>query len=377
MNEVLLELRGLSRSFGDRVAVGPLDLAIHRGELFCLVGASGCGKSTLLRLLAGLEPPDAGRILFEGRDITDAPPHLRPLNLMFQSYALFPHLSVRNNIAFGLRQARLAPAEIAQRVEAMLALLHLEDCADRHPRQISGGQRQRVALARALARRPPLLLLDEPLGALDRKLREATREELRRLQAELGTTFVLVTHDQEEALSLATRMAVMSAGHLLQIGTPHEIYTRPARREVAEFLGRVNLIEAVVDRCTEEQLDCSAAGGLALRAHSPAALVPGESLHLALRPESIRLSPSDSSLNSNPHLDHGPDRDPDPRPNHDRGVVTGISYLGNHSLLAITGRSHRRWLVQVGNDRATQNLPAVGDDVGLSWDTEAMVVLGA
>jgi len=369
MSEVLLELRGLSRSFDDRVAVAPLDLVIHRGELFCLLGASGCGKSTLLRLLAGLEPPDDGRILFEGRDITDDAPHLRPLNLMFQSYALFPHLNVRNNIAFGLRQARLAPAEIAHRVEAMLALLRLEDCAERYPRQISGGQRQRVALARALARRPPLLLLDEPLGALDRKLREATREELRRLQAELGTTFIMVTHDQEEALSLATRMAVMSAGHLLQVGTPAEIYTRPAKREVAEFLGRVNLIEAVVDSCNDGQLQGSAADGLTLRARARVAQTPGSSLCFALRPESIRLGP--------PNLGHNTDHAHWRAYNHDSGVVTGISYLGNHSLLAINSRTHRRWLVQIGTGPDTMNLPAVGDEVGLSWDAEALVVLGA
>lgn len=365
MREVLLELQGLSKRFADRVAVAPLDLVIRQGELFCLLGASGCGKSTLLRLLAGLEPPDDGRILFEGRDITNDAPHLRPLNLMFQSYALFPHLDVHENIAFGLRQARLAPAEIARRVAEMLALLHLEDCAKRYPRQISGGQRQRVALARALARRPPLLLLDEPLGALDRKLREATREELRRLQAELGTTFILVTHDQEEALSLATRMAVMSAGHLLQVGTPHEIYTRPAKREVAEFLGRVNLIEAVVDSCIEGQSQCSAANGLTLRALLPAAQAPGELVCFALRPESIRLD--------HPKLDDNTGH----VPNHDTGVVAGISYLGNHSLLAIDSGTHRRWLVQIGTGPDTMKLPAVGDAVGLSWDAKALVVLGA
>lgn len=365
MSVPLLELRGVSKHFAGHMGVAPLDLAIARGELFCLLGASGCGKSTLLRVLAGFEAPDSGRILFEGRDITEDPPHLRPLNMMFQSYALFPHLRVRDNIAFGLKQARLARAEINRQVDGMLSLLHLEDCATRYPRQISGGQRQRVALARALARRPPLLLLDEPLGALDRKLRENTREELRRLQAELGTTFILVTHDQEEALSLATRMAVMSQGRLLQVGSPYEIYARPVRREVAEFLGRVNLIDAMVDSCDQGRVHCSAVDALALLACSPDSHTRGATLSLALRPEQIQLGPPDAP-------DQAPNHD---APNHDSGTVTGVSYLGHVSVLEVRAGSGRIWRVQVGGSSAQDGMPSIGDRVGLSWAPEALVVL--
>lgn len=366
MSDPLLELRGISKHFAGHVAVAPLDLSIARGELFCLLGASGCGKSTLLRVLAGFEAPDTGRILFEGRDITEDPPHLRPLNMMFQSYALFPHLRVRDNIAFGLKQARLAREEINRQVAGMLSLLQLEDCADRYPRQISGGQRQRVALARALARRPPLLLLDEPLGALDRKLRENTREELRRLQAELGTTFILVTHDQEEALSLATRMAVMSQGRLLQVGRPHEIYARPTRREVAEFLGRVNLIDTVVDRCDQRHVHCSTADTLTLFACSSKSHARGAALCLALRPEQIRLGPPGTPDDARNHA-----------PNHDSGTVTGVSYLGHLSVLEVRTGSGRVWRVQVSDSATAGRMPAAGDRVGLSWDADALVVLDA
>jgi putrescine transport system ATP-binding protein len=240
----IVEVRTLTKRFGPVTAVDSVDLEIVRGELFCLLGGSGCGKTTLLRMLAGFEVPDAGRILIDGQDMTSVPPHLRPVNMMFQSYALFPHMTVAANVAYGLQREGLPRAEIGRRVGEALALVRMEELGARKPSQLSGGQRQRVALARALVKRPKLLLLDEPLAALDRKLREGTRFELVRLQEQLGLTFVVVTHDQEEAMSMASRLAVMHAGRILQIGTPHELYERPASRFVADFIGIANILDA-------------------------------------------------------------------------------------------------------------------------------------
>lgn len=236
----IVRFEGVTKRFGDHTAVDGITLAIREGEFFALLGPSGCGKTTLMRLLAGFETPDEGRILLDGQDIAGLPPHRRPVHMMFQSYALFPHLTVAGNIAYGLRG--LPKAEAADRVAEMLALVKLERLAARKPHQLSGGQQQRVALARALAPRPRILLLDEPLGALDRKLREETQGELVALQRRLGLTFVVVTHDQDEALAMADRLAVMQAGHVAQIGAPREVYERPATRAVAEFLGEVNVL---------------------------------------------------------------------------------------------------------------------------------------
>src|SRR5471030_3180603 len=243
MAKPIVQIERATKRFGEIMAVDGVDLEIVRGELFALLGGSGCGKTTLLRLLAGFEVPDAGRILIDGQDMTGVPPHLRPVNMMFQSYALFPHMSVSGNIGYGLRREGLAKSEIRKRVGEVLALVKLGGLGDRKPSQLSGGQRQRVALARALVKRPKLLLLDEPLAALDRKLREGTRFELVRLQEELGLTFVVVTHDQEEAMSMATRLAVMNAGRIVQIGTPHDLYEQPASRFVADFIGIANIID--------------------------------------------------------------------------------------------------------------------------------------
>jgi putrescine transport system ATP-binding protein len=242
----LVRFQGVTKRFGDQTAVNDVSLDIYPGEFFALLGPSGCGKTTLMRMLAGFETPNAGTVTLAGQDLAGIPPHQRPVNMMFQSYALFPHLTVEQNIAFGLKQEGLPKGEIAARVVEMLELVKLKPFARRKPDQLSGGQKQRVALARAVARKPQMLLLDEPLGALDKKLREETQFELMDLQVELGMTFLIVTHDQEEAMVMADRIAVMREGEIAQIGRPEEVYETPASRYVAEFLGDVNLFEARV-----------------------------------------------------------------------------------------------------------------------------------
>src|SRR6202163_4722581 len=243
----LLRIEAVAKKFGVLRAVDRLSLDIRAGEFFALLGPSGCGKTTLLRMLAGLETPDEGRILLNGRDIAQVLPHRRPVNMMFQNYALFPHLNVRDNIAFGLKRAGMSASDIGTRVAEMVTLVKLEGLEKRKPDQLSGGQKQRVALARSLARRPRVLLLDEPLAALDKKLRESTQLELMELQRRLGMTFVIVTHDQEEAMTVADRIGVMDSGRLEQVATPRELYEAPASRWVAEFVGDINLFEGQIE----------------------------------------------------------------------------------------------------------------------------------
>ena len=313
----LLRIEGVVKKFGNVRAVDGVSLDIAAGEFFALLGPSGCGKSTLLRMLAGFETPDEGRILLNGKDIAHVLPHERPLNMMFQNYALFPHLSVRDNIAFGLRRAAMARSDIAVRVAEMVALVRLEGLEKRKPDQLSGGQRQRVALARSLARRPQVLLLDEPLAALDKKLRESTQLELMELQRRLGMTFVIVTHDQEEAMTVAGRIGVMDAGRLDQVAPPRELYEAPISRWIAEFIGDVNLFDGQVESRDQNHLTVATRDAGPLVVAEPRQGVAKAVVSVAIRPEKVRLS-------------RAPESDAkDTRPiNRLEGVVTDISYLG-------------------------------------------------
>jgi putrescine transport system ATP-binding protein len=288
--EPLLRIEGVAKTFGTFRAVDGVSLDIKAGEFFALLGPSGCGKTTLLRMLAGFEAPDEGRILLGGKDIAQALPHERPINMMFQNYALFPHLTVRDNIAFGLKRAGMARAEIATRVAEMVALVKLEGLEKRKPDQLSGGQRQRVALARALARRPQLLLLDEPLAALDKKLRENTQGELMELQRRLGMTFIIVTHDQEEAMTMASRIGVMRDGKLAQVASPRELYEAPHSRWIAEFVGDVNLFDGEFKLRDGHRLVIATQGAGTLVVAEPRERVGESHLSVAIRPEKVKLS---------------------------------------------------------------------------------------
>ncbi len=314
----LLRIEGVAKSFGNFRAVDQLSLDIRAGEFFALLGPSGCGKTTLLRMLAGFETPDEGRILLGGSDIAQVLPHERPVNMMFQNYALFPHLSVRDNIAFGLKRAGMARADIATRVAEMVALVKLEGLEKRKPDQLSGGQRQRVALARSLARRPQVLLLDEPLAALDKKLRESTQGELMELQRRLGMTFIIVTHDQEEAMTMAGRIGVMDAGRLVQVATPRNLYEAPASRWIAEFVGDINLFSGQVAARENGRLTVSTAeaGTLAVSELWPP--VTKQAVSVAIRPEKVKLS------RRAPASDEGGSH----AINRLEGVVSDVNYLG-------------------------------------------------
>jgi putrescine transport system ATP-binding protein len=354
-----VRIEGVAKRFGATTAVDDVSLSIERGAFFALLGPSGCGKTTLLRMLAGFEQPDRGRILIDGADVAGVPPYARPTNMMFQSYALFPHMTVAENVGFGLRQERLPRATIETRVAAMLDLVQLRHLSARKPQQLSGGERQRVALARALAKEPKLLLLDEPLAALDRKLREETRLELVRIQHRVGITFLVVTHDQEEAMGMASRMAVMSRGRVVQVGTPADIYERPSGRFVADFIGGVNLFEGRVAEVRGDQasVDCPELGQrLAVTGNGVAI---GAAVAIAVRPERLALSAVPSALaNSLP------------------GTISEVSYRGEASSVNVTlanGRLLRVTLPNTGRSGAPHL--AAGATVWLGWAADDGVLL--
>ncbi len=316
----LLQVDAVVKRFGGFAAVNRLSLDIKAGEFFALLGPSGCGKTTLLRMLGGFETPDGGRILLDGQDISGVPPHRRPVNMMFQNYALFPHLSVRDNIAFGLKRARLPRAEIDARVAEMVALVSLEGMEKRKPEQLSGGQRQRVALARALARRPRLLLLDEPLAALDKKLRENTQAELIRLQRQIGMTFIIVTHDQEEAMMMADRIGVMKAGRLQQVATPRQLYEAPNSRWIAEFVGGINIIDGEVESRDAGRMTVATQAAGRVTAAAPSQALTTDQVCVAIRPEKVRLSRGEATPEAHAAAI-----------NRLEGVIAGISYLGGQT----------------------------------------------
>src|SRR5260370_22119723 len=314
----LLRIEVVSKRFGEFLAVNQLSLEVYQGEFFALLGPSGCGKTTLLRLIAGFEQPESGRILLDGLDLAPVPPHRRPVNMMFQSYALFPHLTVEGNVAFGLKQEGLPKSEIAARVADMLALVKLESFGRRKPHELSGGQRQRVALARSLVKRPRVLLLDEPMAALDKKLRGETQFELMDLQRRLGLTFVIVTHDQSEAMTVADRIAVMDRGRLIQVAPPAEIYERPNSRWVADFIGSVNLFEGRVGN-DEGTIEGTALGRL--RAAGKINAEPGATVWMAVRPEKVRLTRYEVGRHEQAVAENGI-----------AATVVDIGYLGDLSL---------------------------------------------
>jgi putrescine transport system ATP-binding protein len=321
----LLRIEAVVKNFGSFRAVDRLSLDIRAGEFFALLGPSGCGKTTLLRMLAGFETLDEGRILLSGQDIAQVLPHERPVNMMFQNYALFPHLSVRDNIAFGLRRAKMPRVEIAKRVEEMVALVKLEGMEKRKPDQLSGGQRQRVALARSLARRPKVLLLDEPLAALDKKLREATQRELMELQCRLGMTFIIVTHDQEEAMTMASRIGVMDAGRLDQVASPRELYEAPSSRWIAEFVGDVNLFDGQVETRELRRLTIATRDAGHIVAAEPRQGVTKTIVSVAIRPEKVKLSRRGPASGAD-HV-HSLNRL--------EGVVCDVSYLGGLTIYKV------------------------------------------
>lgn len=356
----LIRFKGVSKRFGTFTAIDDIDLDIFEQEFFALLGPSGCGKTTLMRMLAGFEAPSEGTILLEGKDIAAVPPNKRATNMMFQSYALFPHLNVFDNIAFGLRRDRLPADQVKARTDEMIALVQLGPFASRKPHQISGGQRQRVALARALAKAPKLLLLDEPLGALDKKLRQDTQFELMDIQEKTGTTFVIVTHDQEEAMTVASRVAVMDHGKLIQVATPDAIYETPNSTYVADFIGDVNIIEG---RGTPGDGQVSIAWAEAqpdLIGKTDLKPAPGARVFLAIRPEKVAISA---------------DRPAD-RANVVQGKVLDIAYLGNISTYHVELPGGQIIKAQTANtDRITRRDFTWDDQVWLSWTDTAGVVL--
>lgn len=362
--EPMVRVRGVTKKFGEIVAVNNVDLDIYKGELFCLLGGSGCGKTTLLRMLAGFESPTSGTILIDGADMSTVPPYERPTNMMFQSYALFPHMTVENNIAFGLKQDKLPGDEIDHKVHEILKLVELQDFKKRKPQQLSGGQRQRVALARALVKEPKLLLLDEPLGALDKKLREQTQFELANIQEQVGITFVVVTHDQEEAMTLSSRIAVMDAGKLAQIGTPTEIYEFPESRFVADFIGSANILEGKVTEDSRDHVRVQTDLGEVYIDHGQS-VKKGSRVWIAIRPEKIKLSKTAPRKGKS-------------AANRAEGKVDDIGYLGNTSIYKIRLKDGLIVDVTAPNQvrpRSRTHQIMWEDTVYLTWDPSSAMLL--
>ena len=361
--EPFIKIRNVTKKFGEFTAVDNIDLDIYKGELFSLLGGSGCGKTTLLRMLAGFEPPSSGTIYIDGVDMTDVPPYARPINMMFQSYALFPHMTVEQNVAYGLKRDKIPKDEITRRVDEILSMVELSDFIKRKPHQLSGGQRQRVALARALVKRPKVLLLDEPLGALDKRLREQTQFELINIQDQLGVTFVVVTHDQEEAMTLSTRMAMMDAGKFQQIGTPAEVYEYPESRLVANFIGSANMFEGRVSQSGPDHvIVASKALGVEFNTEHTNSIIEGTKVWIAVRPEKITLSkmPLDAITNQL------------------KGVVVDIGYNGKTSTYRIRISNDQIIEVSVPSQKrpkGDRQLIDWDEEIYLNWDQSNAVVL--
>jgi spermidine/putrescine transport system ATP-binding protein len=353
-----VSLRGVTKRFGEFTAVDAIDLDIHEGEFFTLLGPSGCGKTTTLRMIAGFEEPNAGEILVGGNDVAGLPAHKRPTNTVFQSYALFPHLSVKDNVAYGLKRKKVDKAEIDERVSAELERVGLANEANRKPNQLSGGQQQRVALARAVVNLPKVLLLDEPLGALDLKLRKGLQLELKRIQQEIGITFVYVTHDQEEALTMSDRIAVMNRGIVEQVAIPVEVYERPETTFVAGFIGVSNLMPGVVRALTGDQAEVELEAGVTVSADANG-LATGERCHAVVRPEKLDVHPKGqaSGLNNAQSVD---------------GIVASSVYLGTATQLVVELKGGARMTVLCPNtdESERQSLPGAGADVSLAWTPE-------
>lgn len=357
----ILEIKKLNKTFEAFKAVDDVDLTLYEGEIFALLGSSGCGKSTLLRMLAGFEKPSSGSILLDGKEIIGVPPYKRPVNMMFQSYALFPYMTVKQNIAFGLKQDKIPKAELEERVEKMLKLVHMENYVDRKPYQLSGGQKQRVALARSLAKEPRVLLLDEPMGALDKKLREQMRLELVDIINAVGVTCLMVTHDQEEAMTMADRIAIMDRGEFIQIGGPREIYENPNCRFCAEFIGSVNIFDCTLLSSNKQHSLIKANDfNNNIELEHDIDLADGMPLTIAIRPEKIYISKEDPQQDTNIC----------------EGVVENIAYLGDISIYYVRLLSGRLISATLPNvDRFKQGLPTWDDKVYLSWDPESCIAL--
>lgn len=359
-----IKIQSVSKHFGPFIAVDNVDLEIYKGELFSLLGGSGCGKTTLLRMLAGFETPTSGTIYIDGVDMTKVPPYERPVNMMFQSYALFPHMTVEKNVAYGLQRDGIVKAEIERRVDEMLAMVELTEFRKRKPHQLSGGQKQRVALARSLVKQPKVLLLDEPLGALDKRLRENTQFELMKIQDQLGVTFVVVTHDQEEAMTLSTRIAMMDAGRFMQIGTPTEIYEFPESRLIANFIGSANMIEGrVIENGPDHIIVQSKHPSCEFYIDHGFSIQEGTKVWAAIRPEKIKMSSTAPESAA---------------PNQMEGIIDDIGYLGKISTYRV--RVADNTIIEITSPNLSR--PRDGslahdweDKVYLSWDASSVVVL--